>query len=379
MKIAIVYDCLYPYSKGGVEKRLFDISRRLQANHEVHLFGMKYWCGGGIKKEASIYYHGVCTAKKLYTQKGKRSIFIAIYFSIRLFIALIREDFDLVDCQNIPYFPAFACKLYYFLRKKILLITWYEVWGNYWYEYLGWKGCFGKLIEKITTKLTEHNLAVSVKTKKNYRCISQKPITVLPLGIEFAEIQATKPSRDQFDVLFVGRLIKEKNVDALIFSISLTNMPHIRCGIIGDGPERQALEQLTKELNLEGQIMFLGFVNNVYSHMKSSKIFVFPSQREGFGLVVIEANACGLPVILLEHPNNAATDLIDKNGYICKNEYEMAQRIMQLLSSDSLRHEMSRNSVEVAKKYDWASLVQQYENFCMGITTKRKKGKQSPS
>lgn len=374
MKIALVYDCLYPYSKGGVEKRLFDISRRLQANHEVHLFGMKYWYGGGVKKETSIYYHGVCTAKKLYTQKGKRSIWQAIYFSIRLFIALIKKDFDVVDCQNIPYFPAFACKLYCFLRKKILLITWYEVWGNYWYEYLGWKGCFGKLIEKVTTKLTEHNLAISVQTKENYRCISQKPITILPLGIEFAEIQATKASGYQFDVLFVGRLIKEKNVDTLIRSISLTNIPHIRCGIIGDGPERLALEQLTKELKLEGQIMFLGFVNNVYSYMKSSKIFAFPSKREGFGLVVIEANACGLPVILLEHPNNAATDLIDKNGYICKSEDEMAQRITQLLSDNHLRHEISKNSVAVAQKYDWAFLVQQYETFCMRITTESKKG-----
>lgn len=369
MRIAFVYDCIYPYSKGGVEKRLFDMSERLQTKHEVHLFGMKYWDGSSIKTESGIYYHGVCKAGKLYTDSGKRSISLAIRFSVCLFFALIRESepFDIVDCQNIPYFPAFTCKLYCLLRRKPLIITWYEVWQNYWYEYLGWMGFFGKLIEKAATYLTDYNLAISSKTLNDYRQISRRPITIMPLGIEFHQIQEISPSECQFDILYAGRLIKDKNVDAIIRSISDVNIPDIKCGIIGDGPERDTLELMVKELGLEDRISFLGFVEDAYSYMKSSKIFVFPSKREGFGLVVIEANACGLPVIVLKHPNNAATALIDGNGFVCENENEMSQRITQLLMDEHIRTDMSWNAISSAKRYNWSMLINRYIDFCMKL------------
>lgn len=369
MKIALVYDCIYPYSKGGVERRLFDISGRLQESHEVHLFGMKYWHGRSVIKESGIHYHGVCKAGRLYTSGGKRSIRLALWFSLCLFPALMRGSFDVVDCQNIPYFPAFACKLYCLLRKKPLIITWYEVWEDYWYEYLGWKGWFGKLIEKSAAALTEHNLAISSKTCADYRKISSRPITIMPLGIELSRIQSAEPSGQQFDVLYAGRLIREKGVDSLIRCISMTG---IRCGIIGDGPERQALEDLSRGLKLDGQVAFLGFVDNVYSYMKSSKAFVFPSRREGFGLVVVEANACGLPVVVMKHPNNASVDLIDGKGFVCEDEDEMSMRIAQLLNDDDLREEMGRRALASAAKYDWDVLIHQYEEFCMRVCGTRR-------
>jgi len=91
---------------------------------------------------------------------------------------------------------------------------------------------------------------------------------------------------------------------------------------IGDGSEKKNLEALTQKLNLEKNINFLYFLENhddVYALMKSSKVFVLPSTREGFGIIVIEANACGITVITINHKDNAARDLIEegKNGSVC--------------------------------------------------------------
>ncbi len=142
-------------------------------------------------------------------------------------------------------------------------------------------------------------------------------------------------------------------------------MPDISCAIVGDGPERHALKQKADKLGL--RIEFPGFVGNVYSYMKSSKVFVFPSRREGFGLVVLEANACGLPVIVMNHPNNASVELIEGNGFVCDDEEEMAERISQLLTDNELREEMSMRALDYAINYDWDILIHQYEEFCINI------------
>jgi len=66
MKIAFVYDAIYPYVKGGVEKRVEELAVRLsRRGHEIHLFGMKFWDGEDILMRDGIYLHGVCPAQKL--------------------------------------------------------------------------------------------------------------------------------------------------------------------------------------------------------------------------------------------------------------------------------------------------------------------------
>jgi glycosyltransferase involved in cell wall biosynthesis len=93
--------------------------------------------------------------------------------------------------------------------------------------------------------------------------------------------------------------------------------------------------------------------------MKASKVFVFPSNREGFGLIALEANAAGLPVLTLDHPNNAATDLIrhGKNGYLFKDEKALVRLLNRYFADDSNKG-VSANLGE----YSWnqtADLVQE--------------------
>jgi glycosyltransferase involved in cell wall biosynthesis len=363
MKIAYIYDVIYPYVKGGAEKRIWEISKRLvKKGHEVHLFGMKYWNGGDVVINDGVYLHGVCEPKELYVE-GRRSIIEAIYFARKLLIPLMKEDFDVIDCQAFPYFPCFAAKICSSVKRTPLVITWHEVWDGYWYEYLGKKGVFGKCIEIMTAHHTDKLIAVSERTKKDLERIGvKKEIRVIPNGIDLGKIEKVKPSKEETAVIFAGRLIKEKNVDVMIKAVNLVKreVPDVNCIIIGDGPEKSKLEKLAYELGLENNSVFTWFLDDydeVISYMKSSKVFVLPSTREGFGIVALEANACGLPVVTVNHKRNAACDVItnDENGFICElSEGDVAEMILKGLDK---RKEMKRKCIECAKGYDWERIV----------------------
>ena len=145
-----------------------------------------------------ITLHGICPAQPLYAD-GRRTIREAIWFSIRLLPFLKREEFDIIDCQQFPYFPCFSVKLAAVLKKKPFVITWHEVWGDYWYEYLGWKGAFGKITERLVAGLTPNIIAVSGTTAKKLGCLGVfDDVRIIPNGIDPVHIQSVPPSTDIF-------------------------------------------------------------------------------------------------------------------------------------------------------------------------------------
>ena len=97
--------------------------------------------------------------------------------------------------------------------------------------------------------------------------------------------------------------------------------------------------------------------------MKSSKIFIFPSTLEGFGIVVVEANACGLPAVVVKAKYNGSSWLVEhgKNGFVCQlNEEEVSKNIIRILINNSSR-EMQKVCIDLAEKYDWDKIVDEIE------------------
>jgi len=373
MKIALIYDMIYPYTIGGAEVRNYSLAKRLaEQGHEVHIYGVKLWKGPVTIKRDGIFIHGVCTYIQKYNFKGNRLIFEPIKFSYCLFKHLVKEKFDIIDCSAFPYFPAFSCKLYSIIKNTPLIITWHEVWMDYWYEYFGWKGVFGIVIEKIVSKITKNIISVSNRTRDNLikLGINKEHISTVYNWVDIKEIQKIKKSKEKSEIIYAGRLMKHKNIDVLIKSIYLAKkeFPDLNAVIIGKGPEKAKLKALTKSLGLEKNIRFMDFMlkEEVYGFMKSSKLFVLPSVLEGFGIIVIEANACGLPVITVKHERNASADLIRDydNGFVCKlSEVHIAEKMIMLLKNKKLRKYMSKNSVKHVKGYDIKNAVANLESI----------------
>jgi len=324
--VALVYDCIYPYITGGAERRFYEFGKRLlDERTEVHLYGMKLWDGPSVMVRDGLVLHGIAKARPLYTKRGRRSVKQAALFGAAT-LRLLVGKFDVIDCCGFPYFSIFSCKLAALLRRKPMYSTWHEAWGrDYWRAYLGRLGLLGYAIEWLAARAPDEIIAVSEHTKS--RLVNQlgvrKPLHVLLDGVDTRAIRSAAPAAETSDIIFVGRLVEYKHVDILLRALARLRERglYVRCNIIGSGPELQALQQLATVLEVDDRTAFHGTLKEaaeVYRLMKASTILVLPSSREGLGLVVMEANACGLPVITTDCPDNAAADLITQglNGSV---------------------------------------------------------------
>ena len=380
MKIGFVYDAVYPWIKGGAERRIYELATRLsRKGHDVHLFGVKWWDGEDIIEHDGLTLHGVCRPMPLYVD-GRRSIKEGLVFSWGLLRHMKGKDFSIYDVSSFPYFSCFSAKIISIIQHTPMAITWYEVWDDYWYQYLGWKGFIGRIIEIFTIKLSRKTITISDLTRRKLAYHGIEDVPIIPSGIDIDKIDSTESGTDEIhvsDVIFVGRLVGDKHVDVLIRAIKIAsdNQHYIRCIIIGDGPEYGTLTELSKSLEMEHNITFTGFVEeeDVIKYMKASKMMVLPSTREGFGMVAIEAFACGLPVIGVTNKDNAISELINNNinGFMVQLSAEcISERIIELLNDIKLREMMSYNAVETATKYTWDTLADDIEHLYEKMSVK---------
>jgi glycosyltransferase involved in cell wall biosynthesis len=322
-RVALVYDAVYPFQKGGGERRFHEIGRRLRG---VTLYGMKGWPGPSPTTTVDgVRVHALCRERRLYTSDGRRSMVQALFFGLAC-LKLLWKRFDVIDCCGFPYFSLFACRLVATVRRKPLVSTWHEVWGPaYWRAYLGRLGAVGWAVERLAVRMPDEIITVSEMTARRLRgeLGYRGPIHLVPNGFDPVAVERAGRAGDEVEVVFTGRLIAEKRVDLLIDALALLAVEgtKARCRIVGDGPERAALEAQAEARDLGDQVTFAGMLargDDVLATMKTARVLVLPSFREGFGMVVLEANACGIPVITVRHPGNAAAELIEEevNGWV---------------------------------------------------------------
>jgi glycosyltransferase involved in cell wall biosynthesis len=373
MKIALVYDALYPFTTGGAEKRYYELARRLTARHEVHFVSWQHWRGAPRTQMGDLTYHGVGRPFKFYGKDGKRRISEAVGFAGHLLKAFPRERFDVIDCSTLPYFPAYACHLISRSRRIPLVLTWHEFWGDYWLDYLGRRGHLARGIEFLTTGLGDLGVAVSEFTSNRVKRLGlgNRPIEVVPNGIEYEEIRGIPPEGTESDIIYMGRLIEHKNISTLLEALRLlvSQLPRLRCFIVGDGPDREKLAASSSALGLDGNVTFWGFIpsqRDLFALMKRSKVFVFPSTREGFGRSVMEAQACGLPAVVVDAPDSASPSLIRDggNGLVCPNDApSLAAALGKLLADPPRRQRMAEEALVEAARYDWSNVVEHLETI----------------
>ena len=361
MRVAFVSNVVYPFVTGGAEKRIHEIGTRLaDEGHDVTIYGRHFWDGPEQTTHEGMTLRAVAPEADLY-DGDRRSITEALDFAARalpqLRRHLRRDEHDVVVASVFPYFPVLATKLASLRTETPLVTTWHEVWNTeYWVNYLGILGLIGWIVQLITANVPQRPIAVSEMTADRLARIrlDRRDIEVVPNGVNVEEIDSTPASRDTYDILYVGRLISDKNVGMLLKAFDeISNTHEVSLGIIGDGPKRDALETQAESLVHPERVDFLGFLEDsedVYSYMSSADLFVLPSTREGFGITVLEAMVNDCIPIVVSHEHSAASEVVGRAGFVAEpTPSSLAEKIERVLAGKS----PEVDPVERARQFDW--------------------------
>ncbi len=364
LKLAVVSDGVYPYFKGGKEVRYHELLRRLAAaGVAVDVYTMAWrgrertWTLEGVR------FHAICRRWAMYVGP-RRSVLQAAMFALAS-VRLLGADFDVLDVDHMPYLQVIPLRVVAWLKRKPMVLTWHESWGpKMWKEYLGRLGAPAALLERVAARSADRLIVESdgAAAKLVAAGVTPDRVAMVPVGIDVDRIRSGKPRGKRYDILYVGRLVAHKHLDMLLDAMRILRVEgrRLTCAVIGTGPAEDQLRDMAQRLGLADDVLWAGNVEGhgeVFSWMKSARVLVLPSTREGTGLVVLEAMACGTQVVTFDHPENGARERIvpGVTGFLCPPEVPSLARTIQT----ALDAPLSRDQlIESADTSDWSLVAE---------------------
>ncbi|MFA5997290.1 MAG: glycosyltransferase [Candidatus Paceibacterota bacterium] len=236
-----------------------------------------------------------------------------------------------------------------------------------WNQYLAW------LYSKAETIIYPSEMAYNLL---DHLTDEGKPSMVISNGINVCEFSPREVGdfykryglpEDTVNLVFVGRLFPEKSVDTLILAMPhiLKKHPKTHAMIVGGGHLRPKLEALVDDLGLRKHVTFLGLVTDEDKILayNAGDIFVLPSFAELEGMVVLEAMACGKPILISDSEMSASRYFVDGNGFLFEtaNPEHLGEQALRLITDVGLREKMGQVSLENSKQFDINRSVEKLE------------------
>lgn len=204
-------------------------------------------------------------------------------------------------------------------------------------------------------------LAISESTKRDLtaRGIRPERVSVVECGLDHGLYRPLPVRRDENLIVYLGRLRKYKCVHFVIQAMKPVRerVPGARLVVVGDGPYRKNLETLAASLGLTGAVEFRGHVSQdeKVRLLSQAAVTANPSPKEGWGLTVVEANACGVPVVASRSPGLVDSVRDGQTGFLVEHGSveQLAGKLVEILVDKGLRERLSAGAVEWAGRFSW--------------------------
>ena len=328
MRIAVAYDCLFPWSTGGGERQYRVFAEEFAAaGHEVTYLTRNQWDGPPPAVDG-LTVRVVSDDRELYDATGTRTTGPAVRFARGLFVHLLRHrhayDAVLVSATPASNVPAVRAALAG--SGVTVAVDWLEVFRpDQWRAYSGpVMGRVASGVQRLAIRLSPIASCHSRLVAGRLRALGSPGEPVVSPGL-IADELVGKPSLEVPDpphVVYVGRHIADKRVEVLPAAVAhaRAQLPGLTATIYGDGATRTAVLAEIDRLGLNGVVDAPGFVSQeeLDEGLRTASCLINPSMREGYGLVVVEACAAGTPAVLVDGDDNASVELVEEgvNGAV---------------------------------------------------------------
>ncbi len=331
MRVAILYDCLYPHTVGGAERWYRNLAERLAVHNEVRYITRRQWDRNETPDAPpGVQVIVVSGGRDLYTASGRRNIATPLRFGWGIFWHLLRhrQRYDVIHTCGFPYFSVIAARLACLAGGPPIVTDWFEIWSRrYWIDYLGpVSGRLGASVQRLCIRLTERAFVLSAMHAERLLQEGYRGQPVAMNGIYAGPtVSLESPATREPLVVYVGRHFPHKRVAAIPAAIAMARqrVPGLRAVIFGDGPDRARVLREVERLGLTEVVTCPGFAPwpEVDKALRRATCLLLPSAREGYGLVIVEAAARGTPAIVTQGPDTAATELIreGQNGLVARS------------------------------------------------------------
>lgn len=349
-------DITHPWA-GGAELHIHEIAKQwVKHGHKVTLFCARY---DGAKSFEEL--DGIEIMRK----GGKFSVYL---FAVWAYLTQLRKrNYDLIvdDINGIPWFtPVFT-------RKPKVAIVHHLVKDIFFTELPLLLALIGYSIEACLPFFYRKTPIITVSESSHREMVTagipEKHITIVNKGIDHRIYNPNGYSKSPFPhILYLGRLRDYKRLDLLIKVMPpiIQEIPNVKLSIVGTGEAEDSLKTLTTDLRLDGSIAVYGYATEEekVKFLQNAWLFVNPSEKEGWGLTIIEANACGTPAVAFDVPGlrdsikDGQTGLLVAEG----DSDALAVTIVKLLKDDTLRAELSMAALNYTQQFSWDKTAEEF-------------------
>lgn len=365
MKILITTD-LYTVKTNGVVTSVQNLYEELKKDgHDVKILTLSN--NQKSRREGEVYYIRSVSLEKVYPE-----VRMPTAYRHKMIKELMLWKPDIIHSQCEFFTFQYALRISKCTGAPIVH-TYHTLYEQYFTYVLPIKRLSKPAIKTFSKKRLKKVKQVIAPTKKVETVLQEyglhNPICVIPSGISLVRHLETMPAKerlakrhelgiddDRFVMLNLGRLGFEKNIDELLHMFAKARIQNDKLVflIVGDGPARSHLEELSKELHIQESVIFTGMVDPslVHNYYKLGDLFVAASTSETQGLTFIEAAANGLPLLCREDACLQDILIPGENGYTYTTEKEFTDYLLKIVADTQWRKEASEKSRNIAIHYD---------------------------